>query len=76
MSFVQTSDTLDKFLLSFNKSIIYNIMLEALDIMQAYNGRSITYCICEAIGAETAEHDDGTYSWKLPSRSEVRRQFR
>ena len=37
------------------------ILFEALDIMQQYNGRSVWYCIALAMGYET---DDGVNFYK------------
>lgn len=52
---------------NFTKAALVEIMCDALDLMQQYNGRSMTYCIVSSIpGASVRENDDGTYSYGLP----------
>jgi hypothetical protein len=56
------------------KKHILNLMWEALDEMQSYNGRSKQTCILIAMNAE--EHEDfkkGGSSWKLPSMAKLKR---
>ena len=50
------------------KQNIINLMWEALDIMESYNGRSKTNCILRAMNA--MEFDEGKY--KLPSVEKLR----
>lgn len=47
---------------------LIEIMFEALQLMQQYNGRSLRYCVCEAAGFEHAKTDEGGYpqGWKIP----------
>ena len=68
MSLVSISDRLYERLLRMKKEALLETMLEALDTMQAYNGRSITTCIMMALGAESHEDDDGNVRWVLPKK--------
>lgn len=53
-------------LLSLPKKNLINLLWSALDEMQAYNGRTRTYCILESIGAECLDNANHS-KWKLPS---------
>jgi hypothetical protein len=66
MSFVEISDTLYENLLTMEKQKLLELMLEALDCMQAYNGQSVTSAILTSTGAEFVEDDDGRTFWHLP----------
>ena len=70
----EISDQLYEYLLSFAKPIQLDIMLEAIDTMQAFNGRSITHCIMIAINAEEIGNEGR--QWKLPTKASVIRQFK
>jgi len=60
-------DNLYDYLLKLPKEEIIQIMADAIDLMQAYNGRTMTYCIMSSIeGAEVIEDDDGNVSYRLP----------
>ena len=54
------------------KQNLINLMWEALDHMQAYNGRSRTTCICMAMDCEEVEKDNGTVAFKPPSLKQVK----
>lgn len=56
-------------LLKLPKQNIINVMWEALDHMQAYNGRSRMYCILEAIGYEQVNDN----KWKPCSMAAIKR---
>jgi len=60
-------------LLELPKQALLNVMLEALDEMQSYNGQSKTSAIMKAIGGVQSE--DGR-SWKVPSTRTIAKQFR
>ena len=62
MSTEQISPKLEARLLQETKADIIAIMLEAIDSMQAYNGRSTTWCIVDALGGKANENDDGVIS--------------
>lgn len=62
----QISEPLMPRLLELPQQVMLDVMLEALDLMQAYNGRSITYCICDAMGGTL--RDD---KWTVPSVADV-----
>ncbi len=59
------SDNLYEHLMTLEKDVLIDIMAEALDFMQGYNGRTKTYCIMEAMGAEIIENDDGSITYKF-----------
>jgi len=62
------SNKLYEYLLELDKAVVLEIMGEALDMMQSYNGRSQTFCIISSIpGATVTETDDG-YEYKLPTK--------
>ena len=46
---------------------LVNLMYTALSEMQAYNGKSPTFCILESVGAHQEEQLDGSYKVTLPS---------
>jgi len=53
---------------------ITNLMLSALDEMQAYNGRSIQECVLIAAGSKGhTDEKTGKVSWKLPKLSELKK---
>jgi len=62
------SDKLYDYLLHLPRRNLVNLMLHALDEMQAYNGRSFTFCIMEGMGAE--KKDEGV--WIYPSLKEAK----
>jgi hypothetical protein len=61
-------DKLYEILLKIPRKNLIHIMVEALDLMEQFNGRTKTYCICEAMGLE--EKEDG--GWKLRSIKKVK----
>lgn len=58
-SLIEIPDTLYDRLMKKKKDELIDVMLEALDEMQAYNGRTPTYCICVALGAVPEETENG-----------------
>ena len=52
-------DTLHKKLMALTKHELIDIMYEALNLMNEYNGRSQMYCICLAMGGKPVETDSG-----------------
>lgn len=54
------------YLMKLDKETLLDIMEEALDAMQAYNGRSPTYCIVSAIPNAKIEETDRGYRYQLP----------
>lgn len=59
MTFLQIPEQLEARLLQETKQDMLDIMVEAVDIMQGYNGRSITHCIVEALGGSPRDDDNG-----------------
>lgn len=57
---------------SLPKAVLIELMVEAISEMQAYNGRSITAVIAEAMGAKFDE--DGRV-WRLPSNAKIVKRF-
>jgi|GEM_PF-6773429 len=55
---------------------LIHLMWQALDEMQAWNGRSRQECIMIAMGSavESKEKDDGTTKYKIKSLAELKRQ--
>lgn len=64
-------DKLYEILLKLPKENLINLMYNALDEMQSYNGRSINHCICTAMGCEQQEKDGRTY-WKVPKMKTIK----
>ncbi len=62
-------DKIYDLLLKLPKKNLINLMWDALDEMQAYNGRSRQYCILSVIGAE--EVNDG--KWRIPKITAIKR---
>jgi len=60
-------------LLSLPKQALLNVMIEALEEMQSYNGQSTTSAVMRAIGGE--ESEDGR-RWKVPSTRTIAKRFR
>lgn len=52
------------------KEHIVNLMWNALDEMQYYNGRTKTTCILLAMGAKEADSDG--HKWRIPSLKELK----
>lgn len=61
------SSQLHEWLLKQSKERLVEIMVEAPQEMQQWNGRSITHCICEGAGFES--NDEG--KWKYPQSKKV-----
>ena len=60
-------DWLYEYLMKLPKEQVIEIMADALDLMQAYNGRTIAYCIVTSIeGATCTETNTGRYTYTLP----------
>jgi len=57
---VEIPAKLEERLLKETKAEMLGILLEAIDTMQAYNGRTITYCLVDALGGQANEGEDGT----------------
>lgn len=51
------SDEYDKFTMKKKNEILY----QAIEIMQSYNGRSVFMCIAIAMGYENHEGENNTY---------------
>lgn len=61
---------LHEYLMKFEKVEIIEIMAFAIDKMQAWNGRGITYCVVSSIeNAACIENDDGSYTYRLPKKA-------
>lgn len=60
MTTEQVTDKFDK--LSNKKKV--NVLFDAIDYMQQYNGRSISECICLAMGYELHNNDVEGYVWE------------
>lgn len=56
---------IEKHISSLSNGEMYDLMWNALDFMQQWNGRSKFECICMALGYEVVEMDDGSkrYRW-------------
>lgn len=65
------NDRLYEILMKLPRKNLIHCMLEALDEMQSWNGRTKTYCITKALGGESVERDDGVY-YKMPSLKKMR----
>jgi hypothetical protein len=60
-------DWLFDYLMMLPKEDVIEIMANALDLMEAWNGRGITYCIVSSIEDATAtETEEGGYTYQLP----------
>lgn len=60
-------DWLYEYLMMLPKDEVIEIMANALDRMQEYNGRTITYCVVSSISGTTCEEtDDAGYRYSLP----------
>lgn len=54
------------------KKNVINLMYNALDEMQSYNGRSITECLVLAVGGEYIYDDNkGKYKYRLPDYNSI-----
>lgn len=60
------SEWLYEYLMKLSQEQVVEIMYDALDNMEAYNGRSKTYCIVTAIPDATATETDKGYKYTLP----------
>ena len=69
------NDKLYELLLKLPRKNLINLMWEALDEMQSYNGRSRFDCIMLAIedATESEEKDNGNISYKIKSLAELKR---
>lgn len=65
------SETLDNYLDKLPKPALKNLLLEALDVMNGYNGHTMSQAIYIAMDA--VKRDDG--SWRLPSINSTREKF-
>jgi hypothetical protein len=59
-------------LMSLPKDVLLEVMLQAIDEMQAYNGRSHNECILLAIEAENIDDT----KWRIPGRSKIIKIYR
>lgn len=64
-------DKLYELLLKLPKENLINLMCMALDEMKCYNGRTVTYCICNALGCEEME-ENGRMCWKIPEMKTIK----
>lgn len=55
---------------SLSKEVLKNLLIEALSVMEHYNGQSITSAICRAMGAEEIEDERGI-RWEIPTNKEI-----
>ena len=63
---LELPEWLHEYLMQLSTEQVIEIMADAIDQMQAYNGRSITFCIISSIeGGECIETDTG-YTYRLP----------
>lgn len=72
VTLVSLDPRLHNFLLRLPKDILFEVMYEALEDMQGYNGQSPTEVIAKACGAE--EITEGRF--KLPKRNRVIKLYR
>lgn len=63
---LEITPKLEARLMQETKADIIDIMAQALDTMQAYNGRTITYCIVDALGGSAHEMESGGTSYTYP----------
>jgi hypothetical protein len=68
------SDLMHNKLSSLPAPVMMEVLLEAIDIMQAWNGATHTACIAQAMGATGTETDTGTV-WALPSNAAICESF-
>ncbi len=55
------------YLMQMSKEKVIQVMTDALDQMQEWNGRTMTYCIVSSIeGATCTETDTGGWKYSLP----------
>lgn len=66
------NDNLYELLLKLPKKNLINILWNALDEMQGYNGNTKTYCICKSLGFKE-EEKDGKLEWVIPNMSEIKK---
>lgn len=67
------SDALYEILMKLPKKNIINLMFEALDDMQSWNGRTRMFCVLNNIGATGTETETGSYKWEMPTVAEAKR---
>lgn len=70
----EISETLYSYLSSFDKRVILNIMIAALDEMEGYNGQSKQRAIHRALGSEEVEKVSGI-TYIFPKREEIIKNF-
>ena len=63
--------SLNKLLNSLPRAVLIEVMYEALDLMQQWNGRSRFWCVFTAL--EAKEVKEGTF--RVPTRKSVMEQF-
>ena len=61
-------------LLKLPKKNLLKVMIDALDIMQGFNGYSKSWCIGEAMGLERYTDENGNSLHKMIPFKEVRRK--
>jgi len=64
--------SLDEILEFKSKEELRDIMYEALDLMQQYNGRSRIWCIVVALGGTASDNDDGSFTYSIPTSSDTK----
>jgi hypothetical protein len=60
-------------LLKIPRANLIVLMMNALDEMQSYNGRTRMECIAIALGLESREKEDGTMIYRLPTVAEIKK---
>lgn len=65
-------DKLYELLMKLPRKNLISVMMQALDEMQAWNGRTRLHCICIALGCEEKMQNDGSQSYKVPSLKEIK----
>ncbi len=67
------NEKLYELLMKMPKKNLINIMWDALDVMQAYNGRTKMFCIMESIGAVAHEDEYGCITYSIPKINEIKK---
>ena len=65
-------DKLYELLMKLPRKNLIGCMMQALDEMQSWNGRSRLHCICMAMGCDEKMKDDGNSTWTVPSLKEIK----
>lgn len=65
-------DELYELLMKLPRKNLIGCMMQALDEMQSWNGRTRTHCICTALGCEETVKDDGSATYKVPPLKKIK----